>query len=185
MGEFKRGQKEEGGVLPTSQKPSHLNPSWLRDMCTSRKDSESPKMGRARWLARDNPETHPITIKPETASHEIEGFSCCSPPRHTFPIKSLALSACVSHRTIHFQVLDESPLSGPRRGPPSCNNLSQGHCTSVAGHTAALLNADLFPDLGAWPEKAGCCFHNSFIWQDNQTWILLEEEWTWPVVRLF
>ena len=46
---------------------------------------------------------------------------CCSPPGHLFPIKSPALSACVSPRTTHFWVLDRSPLSGPGRGPPSCN----------------------------------------------------------------
>ena len=45
----------------------------------------------------------------------------CSLPRCPSPIKSLALSACVSPRTIHFQVLGKSPLSGPERGPPSCN----------------------------------------------------------------
>ena len=44
-----------------------------------------------------------------------------SPPGCPFPIKSLALSAHVSPRTIHFQVLDKSPVSGPGRGPPSCN----------------------------------------------------------------
>ena len=38
-----------------------------------------------------------------------------------FPIKSLALSAHVSPRTIHFRVLDKSPVSGPGRGPSSCN----------------------------------------------------------------
>ena len=38
-----------------------------------------------------------------------------------FPIKSLALSAHVSPQTIHFRVLDKSPVSGPGRGPPSCN----------------------------------------------------------------
>ena len=38
-----------------------------------------------------------------------------------FPIKSLALSAHVSPRTIHFQALDKSPVSGPGRSPPSCN----------------------------------------------------------------
>ena len=37
--------------------------------------------------------------------------------------KSLALSACVSPWTIHFWVLDKTPLSGPGRGPPSCNSL--------------------------------------------------------------
>ena len=45
----------------------------------------------------------------------------CSPPGCLFPIKSLALSAHVSPRTIHFRVLDKSPVSGPGRGPLSCN----------------------------------------------------------------
>ena len=89
--------------------------------CTTRRYPESE------WLARDNPETNPITIKPETASHTAEQFSwvplpCCSPPGCSFPITSLALSARVSPWTIHFWVLDKSPLSGPGRGPPSCNN---------------------------------------------------------------
>ena len=47
--------------------------------------------------------------------------SYCSPPGHLFPMKSLALSASVSPQTIHFWVLDKRPLSGPGRGPPSCN----------------------------------------------------------------
>ena len=33
-------------------------------------------------------------------------------------IKSLALSAHVSPRTIHFQVLDKRPVLGPGRGSP-------------------------------------------------------------------
>ena len=41
----------------------------------------------------------------------------------TFPKKSLALSACASHWTIHFRVLDKSPLSGPGRGSPFYNNI--------------------------------------------------------------
>ena len=45
----------------------------------------------------------------------------CSPPGCPFPIKSLALSAHVSPWTIHFRVLDKSPVSGPGRGPSSCN----------------------------------------------------------------
>ena len=78
------------------------------------------------WLARDNPEPNPITIKPKTVSHVAEQFSCvplpcCSPPGCPFPIKSLALSARVSPRTIHFRVLDKRPLSGPGKDPPSCN----------------------------------------------------------------
>ena len=45
----------------------------------------------------------------------------CFPPGCPFPIKSLALSAHVSPQTIQFWVLDKSPVSGPGRGPPSCN----------------------------------------------------------------
>ena len=104
----------------TSQNPSLWNPSWLNKVCTTRKDSESE------WLAKDNPETNPITIKPKTSSHMAELFSWfplpyCSTLWCPFPIKSLALSAHVSPWTIHFWVLDKSPVSGPGRGPPSCN----------------------------------------------------------------
>ena len=60
-------------------------------------------------------------------NYAAEQFSCiplpyCSLPGCPFPIKSLALSAHVSPRTIHFRVLDKSSVSGPGRGPPSCNN---------------------------------------------------------------
>ena len=106
----------------TSQNPSLWHPAWLNKVWTIRKDSESE------WLAKDNRETKPITIKPETASPVTEQFSWvllpyCSPSRCPFTIKSLALSAHVSPRTIHFWVLDKSPVSGPGRGPPSCNIL--------------------------------------------------------------
>ena len=78
-------------------------------------------------MAKDIPETNPITMKPKTASHWAEQSSWvplpfCSPPGCPFPVKSLALSADVSPRTIHFRVLDKSPVSGgPGRGPLSCN----------------------------------------------------------------
>ena len=106
----------------TSQNPSLWHPSWMNKACTTRKDSESE------GLPKDNPETNPVTIKPETASHVTElsswvpSPSCC-PPGHPFPIESLTLSAHVSPQTIHFQVLDKSPVSGPGRGPPSCNTI--------------------------------------------------------------
>ena len=111
--EFRKGQKERGDtspyVLPTSQNPPRWNPSWLSDVHTTRKDPESQR------LARDNPETHPITIKTETVSHVAEQFSwvplpSCSPPGCPFPKKSLALSARMSPQIIHFRVLDKSPL---------------------------------------------------------------------------
>ena len=110
-------------VLPTSQTLPRWNPSWLIDAWATRKDPESE------WLARDNTETIPITIKPETVSHVAEQFSwvplpSCSPPGCPFPIKPLALSAHVSPWTIHFRVLDKSPLSGPGRGSP----FLQHHC---------------------------------------------------------
>ena len=98
-------------------------------MCATRKDSE------LEWLAKDHLETNPITIKPKTASHAAEQFSWvhlpyCSPPGCPFPIQSLALSAHVSPWTIHFRVLDKSPVLGPGRGPPSCNNTWDGFAAS-------------------------------------------------------
>ena len=107
----------------TSKNPSVWHPSWLNKACTTRKDSESE------WLAKDNPGINPIAIKPKSVSHMAELFSWvplpyCSPPWCPFPIKSFALSAHVSPWTIHFWVLDKSPVLGPGRGPPSCNNSS-------------------------------------------------------------
>ena len=121
MGKVKR--IEEMPVHMSYQPPrillTGIHLGWAVPRAT-RKDPESE------WWARDNPETNPITIKPETASHVAEQSSwvtlpSCSPPGCPFPIKSLALSARVSPRTIHFWVLDKRPLSGPGRGPPSCN----------------------------------------------------------------
>ena len=117
--------KGDTTCLTTSQNPSLWHPSWLNKACTPRKDSE------LELLANDNPETNPTTIKPETASHAAEQFSWvplpyCSPPGRPFPIKSLALSAHVSPRTIHFRVLNKSPVSGPGRDPPSCNRKTEG-----------------------------------------------------------
>ena len=122
--EFGKGQKERGDanphVLPAFQNSSSWNPSWLSDAHVTREDPESEK------LARDNPETNFITIKPETTSEAAEQFSRfplppCSPPGCPFPIKSLALSVCVSPWSI--QVLEKSSLLDLRRGPPSCNTL--------------------------------------------------------------
>ena len=123
---------------PTSQNPPLWHPSWLNKACTTRKDSESE------LLAKDNPETNRITIKPETASHVAELFSWvplpyCSPPGCPFPIKSLALSADVSPRTINFRVLDKSPVSGPGTGPLSYNIPTLG---SLAGALQIRLTED-------------------------------------------
>ena len=98
-----------------SKNPPRWHPSWLSNACTTRKGSESE------GLVRDNLETNPTTIKSETANHVAELFSwvplpCCSPPRHSFPIKSLTLSAQVSPWIIHFRVL--KPTFGPWKGSP-------------------------------------------------------------------
>ena len=114
--EFRKCQKETGDnnpcVLPTSQNPPRWNPSWLSNAWTSRKD---PVL---EWLA----------IKLKTVSHVAEESSWVplagySPPRHPFSIKSLAVSVRVSPQTIHFWVLDKSPLSCPRRSPSSCKRI--------------------------------------------------------------
>ena len=119
--------KGDTTYLTTSQNPSRCHPSWLNKACTTRKDSESE------WLAKDNPETNPITVTPETTSHVTELLSwvplpSCSPAGCPFPRKSLALSAHVSPQTIHFRVLDKIPVLGPGRGPPSCNGSKRACC---------------------------------------------------------
>ena len=63
-----------------------------------------------------------FTIKAEAARHVAEHPSCiplhcCSQPGGPYPIKVFAFSAHVYPQTIHFQVLDKSPLSVPGRGP--------------------------------------------------------------------
>ena len=120
-GRFWERSKGDTMCPTTSQNPSHWHPSWLSNVCSTRKCPESE------WLDRDNLENNPITIKPESGSHLEELFSwvplpCCSPPGCPFPIKSLALSARVSPQTIHFWVLDKRPLRS-WKGLPSCNNL--------------------------------------------------------------
>ena len=79
----------------TSQNPSLWYPSWLNKLCTTRKDSESE------WLAKDNPETNPITIKPETASQSravlLGSLTLLLSTWAPFPNKiSCFFSACVS-----------------------------------------------------------------------------------------
>ena len=147
------GERSKGDItcLTTSQNPSLWHPSWLDKAGATRKDFESE------WLAKDNPETNPITIKAETAGHMAEQFSwvplpCCSLPRHPFPIKSLALSAQVSPQTFHFRVLDKRPVSGPGRGSLSYNRVTnvterwqlQSLCFS---HCSSFSRSNIYLDL--------------------------------------
>ena len=55
----------------TSQNPPLWHPSWLDKACTTRKDFESD------GLAKDDPETNPITEQPKTVSQggALGGFS--------------------------------------------------------------------------------------------------------------
>ena len=106
-------------TCPTTSQNPRWHPSWLSNECTTRKDSESE------WLVRDNPETNPITTKPETTSHVAEQFSWvplpyCSLPGCSFPIK---ISCCVRHVSLDnsFLSVRQEPTFWPGRGPPSCN----------------------------------------------------------------
>ena len=120
-GRVQEGQKKTPHVRPPPRiLLSDIHLDWTRRAPPGR-TLESER------LAKDNPETNPITIKPETANHVAELVSWvplpyCSPPGCPFPIKSLALTAHVSPHTIHFWLLDKSPVLGPGRGPPSCNS---------------------------------------------------------------
>ena len=144
-------------------------------MCTTTKDSESE------WLAKGNPETNPITIKPETVSQAAELFSwvplpSCSPPGCPFPIKSLALSAHMSPQTIHFQVLDKSPVSGPERDPPSCNTLATW-CEELTYLKRPWcwerLRAEGEGDDRGWDVG----------WEGDNSWMASPTQWTWVWVN--
>ena len=116
IGRFRESQKETPHVWPPPRILTGIHLGWTR--CPP-----PGKHSESEWLAKDNPETNPITIKTKTASHVTELFSWvplpyCSPPGPPFPIKSLALSAHVSPRTIHFWLLDKNPVLGPGRDPP-------------------------------------------------------------------
>ena len=67
----------------TSQNPSCWHLSELSNACTTRKDPESE------LLAKDTPETNPITIKPKTASHIAEQFSWIPLPYCSCRVDSL------------------------------------------------------------------------------------------------
>ena len=130
----------------TSQNPSHWNPSWQSNACSTRKDHESE------WLARDNLETNPISMKPRTVSHMAEQFSWVplpywSLPGCPFPIVSCFVSICVSLDN-SFPSVRQEPILKPWKGSlflqhlhPLKNDINfreyekQAKCNSVRGHT--------------------------------------------------
>ena len=90
----------------------------------------------------------------------------CSLPGCPFPIKSLGLPAHVSPQTIHFRVLDKSPVLGPRKGPPSYNTyttqlgprvqISQG-CSQGVDHNNPQLGKKLLPGShSCWQNSIPC-----------------------------
>ena len=113
------GGADGGRRPPMSQDPWRWNPSWLKG--GPRRTLSLTEHGRARRLARDNPETNPIPINPETAGHVAEQFSWSSHPAalcwEPLPNKVSCFVSSVSPRTIHFPVLDRSPFSSPGRVP--------------------------------------------------------------------
>ena len=106
LGKVKRKGKT---LVHMSCQPPRILLAGIHLGCVTRKDSEPEQ------LVRDNCETNSITIHPKTGSHVAEKFSWVlflSPWMPLFPIKSLALSACMSPWT---RVLDKSPFLGPGR----------------------------------------------------------------------
>ena len=114
-------ERSEGDTtcLPTSQNPSLWHPSWLNKMHTTRKDSESKR------LPKDNAETNPITMNPETLNHEPHGravllgsLTLLLSTRASFPNRvSCFVSTCVSSDN-SFPSVRQEPSSGPWKGPP-------------------------------------------------------------------
>ena len=117
-------RKEEMPAHNMGQPPRSSCTRILAERCT--RHQEGPESNQI-WHKQDDwqettRKANPMTLKPETASHVAEQFSwvplpCCSLSGPPFPIKSFALSAHVSPRTIHYRGLDKSKLSGPERGP--------------------------------------------------------------------
>ena len=111
-GRIHERSKRDTRCPTTSQNPSHWYPSWLSKMWTTKKDSESE------WLTKDNPETNPITMKPEAVSHPAgQSFWVplpnCSPAGGPFPNKiSCFVSTFVSLDNSFLSVRQE-PTFGP------------------------------------------------------------------------
>ena len=111
-GRIQERSKGDTRCPTTSQNPSHWSPSWLSKVWTTKKDSESE------WLAKDNPETNPITIKPETVSHLAEQFSWvplpyCSPPGGPLPNKISCFVSTYISLDNSFPSVRWEPTFGP------------------------------------------------------------------------
>ena len=88
----------------TSQNPSLWQPSCLNKACATRKDSESE------WLAKDNPETNPITINTEPCGRAVllGSLTLLLSTQVPFPSKiSCFVSTCVSLDNLFLSVRQE------------------------------------------------------------------------------
>lgn len=114
--EMSKGERRLQSLCPTNFPESSSLESILAEWWTRlRKDPE------LKWLATYNPETNPITIKSNPVSHMAEQLSWTplpsySPTQAPLPNK---VSCFVQHvrllKTLHFPVVEKSPLLGPRR----------------------------------------------------------------------
>ena len=126
QGEFRKGQK----VTPRVQPPPrilvtdiHLGRARHEPLGRTLSQNDCLKTTRKQIPSPENPRLRATWQK----QFSWVPLPYCSLPGHPFPIKSLALSAHVFPQTIQFLVLDKSPLSGPGRGSPSCNEMISCH----------------------------------------------------------
>ena len=107
----------------TSQNPSHWHPSWLNEVCTTRKESESE------WLDKDNPETNPITIKPRVQpcvrAVLLSSLALLLSTQAPFPNKiSCFVCTCISFYNSFLSVREE-PSFRPWKGSPFLQHYDQ------------------------------------------------------------
>ena len=110
-----------GRRQPTPQDPWRWTPSWLRGVRATKKDPEPDQVctDHANRLARSQPHSpNPWGCEPHGRAVLLGSLTLRLSTWAPFPIKSFALSACVSSWTTYFWELDKSPHSGPRGGSP-------------------------------------------------------------------
>ena len=115
--DFRKGQKEMPGVRPPPRiLLAGIHLGWAQGRTLSQ--NNRPK---TTWKLILSPLTWDFKLSREV----LRGSpTLLFSARCLFPIKPLALSACVSLRTIHSRVLDKSPRSSPGRGSAACNTVS-------------------------------------------------------------
>ena len=107
----------------TSQNPSHWHPSWLNEVCTTRRESESE------WLDKDNPETNPITIKPRLQpcgrAVLLSSLALLLSTQAPFPNKiSCFVCTCISFYN-SFLSVRQGPSFRPWKGSPFLQHYDQ------------------------------------------------------------